>query len=49
MMNMIGSIPQQKFHFQLLLYHDKFYEKELLSMMLEKVIEIVIDQTCALC
>ena len=30
MMNMIGSIPQQKFCFQLLLYHDKFYEKELL-------------------
>ena len=30
MMNMIGSIPQQNFYFQLLLYHDKFYEKELL-------------------
>ena len=30
MMNMIGSIPQQKYHFQLLVYHDKFYEKDLL-------------------
>ena len=29
-MNMIGSIPQQKYHFQLLVYHDKFYEKDLL-------------------
>ena len=29
-MDMIGSFPQQIFHFQLLLYHGKFYEKDLL-------------------
>ena len=32
----------------LLLDHEKFYKKESV-MMLGKVIEIVIDQTCALC
>ena len=48
MMNMIGSFPQQNLCFQLLLYHDEFSEKELIYNDARKVIEIIIDQACAL-